>query len=140
MTPSCIRNLKLAEEASVIIVFDDQEEIFDSINFREWFVSMPFQISSQPKNLPTAVALVVGRLCNRMLNGLSPSGPMRSNFKYLDASPLHPKCKIHVLAKTGRWSTPFNELGDQFLASLLFNFSECHSVSASTAFADEWSS
>ena len=41
-TPSCRRNLKLAEEASVIIFFDDQEEIFDSIDFREWFISMPF--------------------------------------------------------------------------------------------------
>ena len=38
--------LKLAEEASVIIFFDDQEEIFDRIDFREWFISMPFQISS----------------------------------------------------------------------------------------------
>ena len=38
-TPSCRRNLKLAEEASVIIFFDDQEEI--SIDFREWFISMP---------------------------------------------------------------------------------------------------
>jgi len=26
----------------VIIFFDDQEEIFDSIDFREWFISMPF--------------------------------------------------------------------------------------------------
>ena len=34
--------LKLAEEASVIIFFDDQEEIFDRIDFRDWFISMPF--------------------------------------------------------------------------------------------------
>ncbi len=38
--------LKLAEEASVIIFFDDQEEIFDRIDFRERIVSMPFQIGS----------------------------------------------------------------------------------------------
>ena len=30
----------------MIIFFDDQEEIFDSIDFRERFISMPFQISS----------------------------------------------------------------------------------------------
>src|SRR5258707_942420 len=34
-----------------------------------------------------------------MLNGLSASAPMRSKFKYLDALPLHPKCKIHVLTR-----------------------------------------
>ncbi len=33
--------IELAEEASVIIFFDDQEEIFDSIDFREWLISMP---------------------------------------------------------------------------------------------------
>jgi hypothetical protein len=32
----------LAEETSVIIFFDDQEEILDSVDFREWVISMPF--------------------------------------------------------------------------------------------------
>jgi hypothetical protein len=41
--------LKLAEEASVIIFFGDQEEIFVRIDFREWFISMPFRSARSQK-------------------------------------------------------------------------------------------
>src|SRR5258705_12425154 len=65
-----------------------------------------------------------------MLDRLSLSRPMCANFKYLDALPLHPKCKIYFLTQTCRWSTPLNEVGDQFLASFDFKFGERHSISA----------
>src|SRR5258705_13852602 len=68
-----------------------------------------------------------------MLDRLSLSRPMCANFKYLDALPLHPKCKIYFLTQTCRWSTPLNEVGDQFLASFDFKFGERHSISALTA-------
>src|SRR5258706_7424660 len=68
-----------------------------------------------------------------MLDRLSLPRPMCANFKYLDALPVHPKCKIYFLTQTCRWSTPLNEVGDQFLAPFDFKFEERHSISALTA-------
>ena len=39
---SGVEHLQLAEEASVIILFDGEKEVFDSIDFRQRFISMPF--------------------------------------------------------------------------------------------------
>ena len=64
-----------------------------------------------------------------MFNGLACSFPTRTDFKYLDAVPFHTKCKINFFAKSCRWSTPFNELGDQSFASFDFKFAECHDCS-----------
>ena len=109
----------------MIILSDDQEEIFEKSTWGMAHIDAIFRSARSQKNLPTFVALQV-RQFNAVLNGLAFSCPMGTDFKYLDTRSFNSKCKINFLTKTGRWSTPLNKFSDQFLASFKFEFGECH--------------
>jgi hypothetical protein len=85
---------------------------------------VPLEVSPALENLPVSFALIVSRLGERVFQKLAFILPMAADFEYLDALPVDTERKIKLGANMWWWAPPFDELGDQLLASLCFEFTE----------------
>jgi hypothetical protein len=70
------------------------------------------------------LALVVCRLGDWLFQLLAFVTPVAADFEYLDALSVDTVRKIKLSANMWGWAPPFNELGDQLLASLRIEFTE----------------
>jgi hypothetical protein len=112
------RPWRLTEEASVVVVLNDIQEILDRCDFRTRLITMPFQVGTLPENLPTEFALIVGRLGNGMFEDSAFVHPIRTELKYLDALSAYAERKINLGTKMWRRSPLLDEFGDELLAAL----------------------
>jgi len=110
----------------MLVFLNECEKVFDRVDLGVGLVAVPLKVSPLPEDLPISFALVVSRLGDGVLQNLAFVVLLGADFEDLDALPMRPEREIKLGANM-HWRAPaFDELGDERLAPLLFEFAERH--------------
>jgi hypothetical protein len=123
--------MPLAKEATILIFFDDRQELTQRFDLSLWLVTVPFPICAMPIDFPHPLIFHERCLGKRLLGFLLRISPEWPDFKDLNALPFEAVDEIELISNMSGWPNSLDELGHGLFNSRNFNGGQCHSASSS---------